>query len=69
MPPGHISCRNDARLEKPFYYLDQNDSVTKKEEFVLPVCAAGRLDTANLRFAGFAAFSEASFFAALLGLH
>lgn len=54
-------------MENPFYHSDQN--VTKKEESALPVCAAERPDTANLRFAGFAEFSEASFFAALLGVH
>jgi len=40
-----------------------------KEEFALPAYAAERLDTANLRFAGFAEFSEASFSVALLGVH
>lgn len=34
-----------------------------------PAYAAERLDTANLRFAGFAEFSEASFSVALLGVH
>lgn len=66
---SHTPWRNEARLQKPFDHSDQNDFLTDKREFALPVCAAERLDTANLRFAGFAAFSEASFFAAVLGVH
>lgn len=69
MIAGMSSCNHFQCLDLSKNWSLEWGQLPGLPQNVVPVCAAERLDTANLRFAGFAAFSEASFFAALLGLH